>query len=273
MKSKKIPIRCLQAMIILIITNGWSFAQTTNSFPLSGNVGIGTTSPEVTNNYTILDIIGKTPTNGGYISLSTSDKTGQGRVFVTNQRLVSDVRKPGMYFQWRNSSSTQIHRLNSDGTAIWNGFASSYTAISSNSNGQYINQYGIDGSSQSWIIRGYEREGVQAEFKNGGVNVNGVLKAKEVNVTSSGWADYVFEEGYRLMPLSEVKAFIEENNRLPNIQPEAEVRENGVNLAEINVKLLEKIEELTLYAIEQDEMLKKVLTRLSEVESKLAREN
>ena len=74
------------------------------------------------------------------------------------------------------------------------------------------------------------------------------------------------------MPLSEVGAFIKRNNHLPNIPTEAEVKENGVNLAEMNVKLLEKIEELTLYAIQQDELLKKVLERLSEVESKLTGE-
>jgi hypothetical protein len=121
----------------------------------------------------------------------------------------------------------------------------------------------------SWLIRGYaEPGGVQAVFNQGGIHVNGTIKTKEVNVTATGWADYVFRPEYKLMPLNEVEQFIRDNGHLPNIPTEAEVMENGVNLAEMNVKLLEKVEELTLYAIQQDELIKMVLKRLSEVESK-----
>jgi hypothetical protein len=83
------------------------------------------------------------------------------------------------------------------------------------------------------------------------LEVNGTIKTKEVNVTASGWPDYVFKSDYNLMPLSEVEGFIRQNGHLPNIPNEAEVMANGVNLGEINAKLLEKVEELTLYLIEQ----------------------
>lgn len=88
--------------------------------------------------------------------------------------------------------------------------------------------------------------------------VNGVIGAKEVNVTTSGWADYVFRPEYPLRPLSEVEAFIVKHGHLPNIPSEKEVLENGVNLLEMNIKLLEKVEELTLYVIELE---KKILIR------------
>ena len=57
------------------------------------------------------------------------------------------------------------------------------------------------------------------------------------------------------MPLSELEAFIQKNGHLPNLPTEAEVMENGVNLAEMNVKLLEKVEELTLYVIELEKKI------------------
>ena len=65
----------------------------------------------------------------------------------------------------------------------------------------------------------------------------------------SEWADYVFEDGYELKPLDEVEAFIEENHHLPGMPSEEEVKEAPLSLKGMNVKLLEKVEELTLYVI------------------------
>jgi hypothetical protein len=96
------------------------------------------------------------------------------------------------------------------------------------------------------------------------LEVNGTIKTKEVNVTTSGWADYVFAPGYNLRPLSEVEAFITKNGHLPNVPTEKEVMENGVNLLEMNIKLLEKVEELTLYVIE----LKKEIVELKAMQNK-----
>lgn len=87
------------------------------------------------------------------------------------------------------------------------------------------------------------------------LSVNGTIGAHEVNVTTTGWADYVFAPEYKLMPLSELKAFIQKNGHLPDVPTEAEVMENGINLAEMNVKLLEKVEELTLYVIELEKKI------------------
>ena len=179
MENKNLSKQFLFILTLLVTLNTWTFGQTTNHFPDTGNVGVGTVTPENTGNYSIIDIVGKNAVNGGYISLSTSDKSGHARMFLTHERLLFDLRKAGMYFQWRNSASKQIYRLDSDGSAIWNGFGSGSTVISSNPSGQYIRQYGNDGSSQSWLIRGYASNGVQAEFNNGGINVNGVIKTKE----------------------------------------------------------------------------------------------
>jgi len=83
------------------------------------------------------------------------------------------------------------------------------------------------------------------------LSVNGTIRSKEVLVESTPWPDYVFTDTYKLNSLSEVSTFISENGHLPNIPTAKEVKENGIKLGEMNAKLLEKIEELTLYLIEQ----------------------
>ena len=79
---------------------------------------------------------------------------------------------------------------------------------------------------------------------------NGQVKAKEIVVTLEGWSDYVFDNGYRLMPLGELERYVNANKHLPNIPSAKEVENNGVNIGEMNALLLEKIEELTLYIID-----------------------
>ena len=80
--------------------------------------------------------------------------------------------------------------------------------------------------------------------------INGKIGCKEIVVTNSGWADYVFEPDYALMPLGELESFISENKRLPDVPSASHVEENGVELATMNVLLLKKVEELTLYILD-----------------------
>lgn len=87
------------------------------------------------------------------------------------------------------------------------------------------------------------------------LDVNGTIRAKEVLVTDTGWADFVFEDNYELPTLEDVENHIRQNKRLPGIPSAGEVETNGVGLADMNVKLLQKVEELTLYMIEQDKKL------------------
>lgn len=94
------------------------------------------------------------------------------------------------------------------------------------------------------------------------LEVNGTIKTKAVLVSNTGWADFVFKKDYRLRPLKEVESHIEQYSRLPEMPSESEVNANGVDLAKMNVKLLQKIEELTLYIIQQE-------ARISELENKI----
>jgi hypothetical protein len=84
------------------------------------------------------------------------------------------------------------------------------------------------------------------------LSVNGTIGAKEIVVTNAGWADYVLKPGYPIRPLSEVEAHIKLHRHLPDLPSEEQVQKKGVNLAHMQVRLLAKIEELTLHVIELD---------------------
>lgn len=102
---------------------------------------------------------------------------------------------------------------------------------------------------------------------DGKLLVNNTLFAKQIEVSTTFWSDFVFNPEYKLMPLNELESFIKENNHLPNIPTEAEVKTNGINVAEMNAKLLEKVEELTLYVIQlkkENEQIKKILPQVKQ---------
>ena len=89
--------------------------------------------------------------------------------------------------------------------------------------------------------------------------VNGNMVAELVRVKLKGnWPDYVFEEGYKLAPLTDVEAFIQENGHLPNLPAAKDIQKEGVDLGEMNRLLLEKVEELTLYVIDLEKKILEV---------------
>lgn len=96
------------------------------------------------------------------------------------------------------------------------------------------------------------------------LDVRGTIRANEVLVNTASGADFVFDESYNLRPLSEVKEYIQTNLHLPEIPSAAEMQENGVNMNELQMQLLQKVEELTLYIIQQEQ-------RILELESQLTK--
>ena len=80
--------------------------------------------------------------------------------------------------------------------------------------------------------------------------------------------DYVFDDDYGLMSLEELAAFIAQNHHLPNVPSESDLREAGViNHSEMQMTLLEKIEELTLYTLQQQKVIKDLEARLTKIEN------
>ncbi len=106
------------------------------------------------------------------------------------------------------------------------------------------------------------------------LTVAGKIHSQEVLVTinAGGGADFVFENGYNLPSLRKVETYIKENKHLPEIASAKEMEVDGLKLAEMNIKLLQKIEELTLYTIQQQkeiDSIKKEKEELIIINSKL----
>lgn len=106
-----------------------------------------------------------------------------------------------------------------------------------------------NGSSRIFVAAATGNVGIGTDNPTYKLSVVGKIRAYEVTVENN-WADYVFDKSYRLTPLSEVEKFIQENKHLPNIPSAAEIKRNGLNLGDTQKKMMEKIEELTLYIIE-----------------------
>jgi hypothetical protein len=101
------------------------------------------------------------------------------------------------------------------------------------------------------------------------LSVDGRIMAEEVTVqNSTSWPDYVFANDYKLMPLNELEASINKNKHLPNIPAAAEVEKNGITLGEMNRKLMEKVEELTLYIIELNKKNEALAQKVQVLENK-----
>jgi hypothetical protein len=97
------------------------------------------------------------------------------------------------------------------------------------------------------------------ERENGGIalSVAGTIKAEEI-IVSTEWSDYVFEDDYALMTLDDVEKYIDDYGHLPDMPSTKEVEESGISIGESQAKLLQKIEELTLYIIEQNKRIEKL---------------
>lgn len=100
------------------------------------------------------------------------------------------------------------------------------------------------------------------------LSIKGSIKVTEIFVLPIGeFPDYVFSKDYKLRELNEVKDFIQENGHLPDIPSAGEVKENGIPVGDLQTKLLLKIEELTLYTIQQKELIDKLEKRIVELEN------
>jgi hypothetical protein len=95
-----------------------------------------------------------------------------------------------------------------------------------------------------------------------------VIAERVVVKLQANWPDYVFKTGYSLRPLSEVEAFVKTNNHLPDVPSEAEIKEKGIDVEQMNATLLKKVEELTLYLIEQQKEVKTLREEVRQLKEK-----
>jgi hypothetical protein len=97
------------------------------------------------------------------------------------------------------------------------------------------------------------------------VTLSGSLKINDWTLAAP---DYVFEPGYALRSLEQVEAYIAQNKHLPEVPSAAELRDNGVEVLELNMTLLKKVEELTLYVIEQNKKIEAQAQRLEQIDTR-----
>jgi len=211
---KKALIGCA----LILITN-LLYAQT-NTFPTTGNVGIGTTTPGAELSFRSITV-GTEPVG---ITWHSSAPQTYG-IHRTSGTWVAPN-----YQQLRVSWTTGI--LLDPGSA----YAKSYVDI-------------VGGGLR--VTSGNVGIGI-VDTKGYKLAVNGNIRAQEIKVETSGWPDYVFARDYQLPSLQETENHIKEKGHLPGIPSAEEVKVNGVDLGEMNAKLLKKIEELTLHLIEQE---------------------
>ncbi len=238
----------------------------TNTFPTSGSVGIGTATPSTT---VKLDVVSSGSFFVGGIKLAyfgtrnTAGDVGTGIYLGTKQ-----LSYPSGNFNVITSCSSITSAVGTTNAAFidFNAPITSNTTAAAFRFGYgtqefvRINQDGKVriGSNNRATPAGYRlfvEEGILTE------------KVKVAVSTLGDWADYVFAPDYKLMPLKDVEQFTKENKHLPNVPSASEMVNNGLDVAEMDAKLLEKVEELTLYLIEQNkqiELLKAEITSLKE---------
>ena len=203
------------------------------TFQDNGNVGIGVPHPNAK-----LDIAGDIQTNG---------KIGTG----LSDTFIYDTDKTMGHYSlgWFSDSKTIA-----SGPALW---MSGYGGIKLFTHG--LQRFAISQNGKIGIGITRPDEFLATTPAEELLTVNGTIHAKEVKIDlNTDLADYVFDENYKLMPLKQVEQYVKTNNHLPEIPSAAEVKDKGMNMGEMQNKLLQKIEELTLYVIEQQKRIEQL---------------
>lgn len=106
--------------------------------------------------------------------------------------------------------------------------------------------------------------GIGTMYPNYTLDVNGTIRANELIINTDG-ADFVFEKEYELLPLGTLSEYVKVNHHLPDIQSAEEMQKDGVCVSELQTRLLQKVEELTLYIIQQQEEINNLKNEINEL--------
>jgi hypothetical protein len=245
--DRLLPIVSLAMAALYIPAAVWG---QTNTFPASGNVGIGTATPG-----SQLSVYGSAGTG--------APVAGAGALLLGDSELYTYGAGGALLFGGGNTT-----------TAYFAGIKGFLTDGGDNAQGNlnfYTRVNATDANlTQQMTVLPNGNVGIGTTNPVHLLQVAGTIGAEEVIVSSTG-ADYVFQPDYRLRPMSEVAAFIEQNHHLPDIPSAAEVKEKGLSLGEMQTKLLAKIEELTLHMIEADEHSRHLEQQNRELQDRIAR--
>ncbi|WP_448105175.1 hypothetical protein [Pedobacter panaciterrae] len=213
----------------------------------NGYVGVGTSTPQ-----SVLHIVN----NGDNVDAGNPNQYSQG--LIIEGRTGGRSASVGAQLEF-------VIPANTDGVNPW-GQGRIITVAGNSLNGNAVGKMIIGtrrmfdkkGTGQQWfygddiVIDGAGNVGIGTLSPKEKLSINGKIRAQEIKVETANWPDYVFAKDYELPSLKVTEQYIKEKGHLPGIPSAEEVKTNGVDLGEMNARLLKKIEELTLHLIESE---------------------
>jgi hypothetical protein len=235
---KQIQLLTIVLFFVQAINAQWTTSGNNIYNTNTANVGIGTTTPAVK-----LDVKGSINTSG--VTLYNNwDNVISSFDSIWNYQLIGTYRGwdyKAVYLAGYNAGNAAASGTNMVTERVYIGnptFNSNYLSVNLLTGGVGI------GTTAPGSFR---------------LAVEGKIGAREVRVTSTTpWPDYVFGSQYQLPSLQSLKDYIKNNSRLPNMPSANEVKENGIELGDMNTRIVEKLEELTLYIIELNAKMEKL---------------
>ncbi|WP_459211534.1 hypothetical protein [Aquimarina rhabdastrellae] len=161
------------------------------------------------------------------------------------------------HFVFRDGANTEIARLQNGNLSLNNGGIISGSDIT-----LWAGRFA--GESKAVIIRSDENR-IETKIQDG------IITTDQVKLNVTTFPDYVFAEDYKLMPLKEVAQYIKANKHLPHMPTEAQVIAEGMNVGQINTILVEKVEELTLHTINQEEKIEQLMKKIEALEAVISK--
>lgn len=263
---------------------------------ISGNPGVATfyvfnNAVWMRSNFQWGAIFYKTEGNFGYGSPLTGGQWGS--TINPPAGYIAETSNAGLKCDFDNIAVFKLPYVNTAGDVYINGKVGIGVSSAINQlvlpNTQYIAWRNPEGTSESvgiatnasndlsFYVGGPDKMYIKSLTGNVGIGtsdpgsyklaVEGTIGARKVKVTSGpGWPDFVFENDYKLMPLPDVAQYISAKKHLPGIPSAKEVEKEGIDLGEMNSKLLQKIEEQMLYILDLNRKLEAVTSRLQQLE-------